>query len=157
MNEHEENDMAASTGGGFGYTLMHAAQTWRTEATTALAPYELTVPQFLVVMALFRQARHDWAPLTQVDVGVRLGMDANTTSQIVRGLERRGILTRRTHPVDARAHALTLTADGSERAAAASVAARAFNDVYFGVISADQLKALGATLETLSTESEGRS
>jgi MarR family transcriptional regulator, organic hydroperoxide resistance regulator len=149
--------MAESTGGGFGYTLLHAAQTWRTEATAVLKPYGLTVPQFLVVMALFRQARHGWASLSQSEVAERLGMDANTTSQISRGLERRGILQRSAHASDARARALSLTDAGLEVARDASAAARRFNDTYFSVISPDQLAALGQSLETLSTESKGRS
>jgi DNA-binding MarR family transcriptional regulator len=148
--------MAQSTGGGFGYTLMHAAQTWRTEATAVLKPHGLTVPQFLVVMALYRQARHDWAPLTQTEVAVRLGMDANTTSQVVRGLERRDILQRTRHPEDARARALVLTEAGAILARDASADARRLNDTYFSVISADQLAELGRTLQTLSTESENR-
>jgi DNA-binding MarR family transcriptional regulator len=148
--------MTESTGGGFGYTLLHAAQTWRSEATAVLSPHGLTVPQFLVVMALFRQARHDWAPLTQSEVAARLGMDANTTSQIVRGLERRGILVRSAQPGDARALSLALTDSGASTARSASAAARRLNDTYFSVISADQLAALGQTLESLSTESEKR-
>jgi DNA-binding MarR family transcriptional regulator len=147
---------ADAAGGGFGYALLHAAQTWRTEAAAVLGPFGLTVPQFLVVMALFRQARHDWAPLTQADLGVRLGMDANTTSQIVRGLERRGLAQRTRHPDDARALALALTVAGVENARAASAAARRFNDSYFSVLCAEQLAALGQTLEILSTESEKR-
>jgi DNA-binding MarR family transcriptional regulator len=149
--------MAESTGGGFGYTLLHAAQTWRTEATAVLKPHGLTVPQFLVVMALFRQARHGWALLTQSEVAERLGMDANTISQIARGLERRGILRRSAHERDARARALSLTDAGLEIARDASAAARRLNDTYFSVISTDQLAALGHILETLSTESKGRS
>jgi DNA-binding MarR family transcriptional regulator len=147
----------ASTGGGFGYALMHAAQTWRTEATIVLQPFELTVPQFLVVMALFRQARHDWPALKQTDVAVRLGMDANTASQIVRGLERRGLMNRPANPDDSRARALALTPAGLDRATAASAAVRAMNDTYFAVIPAEQLALLGDILEKLSTESENRS
>jgi DNA-binding MarR family transcriptional regulator len=149
--------MAESTGGGFGYALMHAAQSWRTEATAVLKPHGLTVPQFLVVMALFRQVSHEWAPLTQTEVAARLGMDANTASQVVRGLERRGILQRTRHTEDARALALSLSAAGIETARAASADARRLNDLYFSVISADQLAELGQILETLSTESEKRS
>jgi DNA-binding MarR family transcriptional regulator len=149
--------MAESTGGGFGYALLHAAQTWRTEATAVLKPHGLTVPQFLVVMALFRQSRHGWVPLTQSEVAERLGMDANTTSQICRGLERRGILKRTAHPGDARAWALALTDAGLAAAREASAAARRLNDAYFSVVSAEELADLGHTLETLSTESKGRS
>jgi DNA-binding MarR family transcriptional regulator len=149
--------MAESTGGGFGYALLHAAQTWRTEASRVLKPHGLTVPQFLVVMALFRQARHEEAPLTQTEIAARLGMDANTTSQVVRGLERHGILQRSAHPDDARARALALTTRGLATARMASADARRLNDIYFSVISADQLAHLGRTLEILSTESEKRS
>ncbi len=148
--------MAQSTGGGFGYALLHAAQTWRTEATAVLRPHGLTVPQFLVVMAVYRQARHGWVPLNQAEVATRLGMDANTASQIIRGLERRGVLNRTPHPADARALALELTPAGLDTARDASADARRLNDTYFSVIAADQLVALGQTLETLSTESEKR-
>jgi MarR family transcriptional regulator for hemolysin len=149
--------MAESTGGGFGYTLLHAAQTWRTEATAVLAPHGLTVPQFLVMMELYRRARHEAAPLSQADVRKRLGMDANTVSQIVRGLERRGMVLRTPHPDDARARALILTEAGFAAARDASADSRALNDRYFAVISTEQRAALARTLETLSTASEGRS
>ena len=149
--------MAASTGGGFGYSLMHAAQTWRTEAAEVLRPHGLTVPQFLVLMELYRRARHEGESLTQAEVAARLGIDANTTSQIVRGLERRAILGRRQHPSDARARALELTPGGLELARVASADARAHNDRYFGVLSAGQLATLDRLLTTLSTQSEGRS
>jgi DNA-binding MarR family transcriptional regulator len=149
--------MAQTTGGGFGYTPLHAAQVWRTEAGIVLAPHDLTVPQFLLVMALYRQHRHDWPPLTQAEVALRLGMDANTTSQIARGLERRGLILRSPHPDDARARALSLTAAGIERAIAASAAARTFNDVFFSAITAEQQDQLGTLLESLTEASEKRS
>jgi DNA-binding MarR family transcriptional regulator len=152
----ESSGVPPANGGGLGYSLLHAAQTWRTEATSVLKPHGLTVPQFLVVMALFRQARHGWDPLTQAELGKRLGMDANTASQIVRGLAARGVLERSRHPSDARALAVALTPDGLERAAAAGTAARVLNDLYFSPVSGERLVALGETLEILSTESEKR-
>ena len=148
--------MAATTGGGYGFTLLKAAQAWRTEASEVLRVHELTVPQFLVVMALFRQARHGWDPLTQSEVATRLGMDANTTSQIVRALERRGLVSRTPHPDDARARALALTPDGIERGRLASLDARALNDRFFSAVAPEQLTNLGDILETLTTASEAR-
>ena len=149
--------MAAPTGGGYGFTLLKAAQAWRTEASEVLRAHELTVPQFLVVMALYRQARHDWDPLTQSEVATRLGMDANTTSQIVRALERRGLLTRTPHPDDARARALALTPNGIERGRVASADARALNELFFSAVAPEQLQDLGDILDTLTTASEARS
>jgi DNA-binding MarR family transcriptional regulator len=148
--------MAVISGGGYGFTLLKAAQVWRTEASVVLREHELTVPQFLVVMALYRQARHGWGPLTQNEVAVRLGMDANTTSQIVRTLERRGLLTRTPHPDDARARALALTPQGIDRGRDASASARALNDLFFSAVAPDQLQSLGDILDTLITASEAR-
>jgi len=149
--------MAQSTSGGYGYTLLHAAQAWRTEAARALAPHGLTVPQFLVVMQLYRQHRHGWTPLTQADIGMQLGMDANTTSQIARVLERRGLVVRAQSTGDGRAKALTLSQQGLERARGASEAARAHNDLFFAQLTPEQLHALGSHLESLTTASEHRS
>ena len=149
--------MADSTGGGFGFLLMKAAQSWRTEAGTALRPHELTVPQFLVLMALYRQARHDWDQLTQVEVATTQGMDANTISQIVRALERRGLITRDRHAGDGRAIALTLTAVGIDRSRDASADVRALNDVFFSGVSPDRQAELADILTTLISKSEQRS
>ena len=148
--------MQASTGGGYGYTLMKAAQVWRTEVGAALRPHGITVPQFFVLMALYRQHRHAWPALTQTAVATAQGMDANTASQIFRVLERNGLVRRTTHPDDARAKALELTALGVERAVAASAAARAINDVFFSVVDERDQRALAATLEILTTGSEHR-
>jgi len=149
--------MATTTGGGYAFTLVKAAQAWRTEASRVLGPHELTVPQFLVVMALYRQAQHGWDPLMQSEVAARLGMDANTASQIVRALERRGLLTRTPHPEDSRARAIALTSEGIERGRDASASARALNELFFSAVAAEKLTDLGDILDTLIAASEARS
>jgi MarR family transcriptional regulator, organic hydroperoxide resistance regulator len=149
--------VAGSTGGGFGFLLIKAAQSWRTEAGIALRPHELTVPQFLVLMALYRQARHNWECLTQVEVATTQGMDANTISQIVRALERRGLITRDRHAGDGRAIALALTDAGLERSRDASADVRAVNDVFFSGVSPDRRAELSDILTTLISKSEQRS
>lgn len=148
--------MEMSTGGGYGFALLKAAQAWRTEANEVLREHELTVPQFLVTMALYRQARHGWDPLSQSEVATRLGMDANTTSQIVRALERRGLLTRTPHPDDARSLALALTPEGIDRGREASASARQLNDLFFSAVAPEQLTDLGDILNSLITASEAR-
>ncbi len=148
--------MESSTGGGLGYTLMHAAQRWRIDATAVLKPHGVTVPQFLVLMELHRRARHNGAPLTQSEVAMRLGMDANTASQISRTLERNGLISRGKHPVDGRANTLELTTVGGRVARDSSADARAMNDRFFSVANPDDRAALERILTTVSTESEGR-
>lgn len=142
-----------STGGGFAYDLLKTTQAWRAEAGAALQPYALTVPQFLVLVELYRPARLGRSPFQQSEVATRLGMDSNTTSQIVRGLEARGVLTRHPHPVDRRARSLELTEAGLELAKASSAAARATNDIFFGQVSDDDQQALSRMLTTLTARS----
>jgi DNA-binding MarR family transcriptional regulator len=52
-------------------------------------------------------------------------MDANAMSQIVRGLERHGLLTRSRHPDDGRAVTLALTTPGTELTRDCAAKARA--------------------------------
>lgn len=89
-------------------------------------------------------------------MGVRLGMDANTTSQVVRALEARGILTREPDPTDRRARLLRLTERGGGVARDASAAARAANTVFFGVLDAAQEEAIGQLLDILIAQSRER-
>jgi DNA-binding MarR family transcriptional regulator len=145
-----------STGGGLGYTMMKAAQVWRSEVGIALRSSDLTVPQFFVLMALYRPARHGWEAPRQSEVGLRLGTDANTTSQIVRALESRGLLTRQPHPHDRRARAISLTDSGFDLARDASAIVRGINDLFFGVIAPGQQGALNEILKTLTAQSEER-
>lgn len=146
-----------STGGGLGYALTKAAQTWRAETGVALRAHNLTVPQFLLVMALYRPARHGWSAITQADAAARIGMDANTASQVVRGLVDRNVIERQQHPDDRRARLLILTPTGLDLCRDASATARAVNDVFFGVLAPEQQHQLTALLESITTASEKRS
>jgi DNA-binding MarR family transcriptional regulator len=146
-----------SAGGGLGYTLGAASQAWRTEVGAALKDFALTVPQFLVLMAMYRPARHGWRPPTQAEVGAQLGMDANTASQIVRALVARRLVDRLPHPEDRRARLLSLTESGLALAKDSSAVARATNDVFFSAVSPEQRRLLTTILESITTASENRS
>ncbi|HEY1480029.1 MAG TPA: MarR family winged helix-turn-helix transcriptional regulator [Gaiellales bacterium] len=116
-------------GGGLGFALAHAAQVWRSELTDVLADLSVTAPQFFVLAALLHL--HGREAPTQREIAERTGTDANTTSQIVRGLETRGLLGRQPHARDSRAFALTLTNDGLDLARECTRRARALNETFF--------------------------
>jgi MarR family transcriptional regulator, transcriptional regulator for hemolysin len=102
-------------GGGLGYLLTRAAQCWRASVAEALRPHGLTPAQFIaLVTVLRRQAAPDVAPVMQRDLGEAAGMDPNTTSQVVRALIARKLVSRTTHPHDRRAVALSLTPLGRD-------------------------------------------
>jgi DNA-binding MarR family transcriptional regulator len=120
---------ARHTGGGLGFALAHAAQVWRARLTEELADLGVTAPQFFVLAALLHL--HGREAPTQREIGVRTGTDANTTSQILRGIERRGLIRRDPHARDSRAFALTLTPEGLELARECTRRGRALNDRFF--------------------------
>jgi DNA-binding MarR family transcriptional regulator len=140
-------------GGGLGYALMQAAGAWRSELAAALSPVRVTAPQFFVISALLHARTHGARKPTQKELADRTGIDVNTTSQIIRGLERRGIIIREPHPRDSRAIVLSLTGTGLELAKHCTSEARALNRRYFASIDA---KPLLATLRQLSADSRER-
>jgi DNA-binding MarR family transcriptional regulator len=136
----------AGRDGGLGYLLVQAAQAWRNQVAAGLRDVGVTPPQFFVLVTLLRTARREGSGITQREVAVRTRIDANTTSQIVRGLQRRGLLTRSPHPDDSRAVTLALTPAGTELARDCAVRVRAINTGFFA--SVDQ-PVLGGALTTL--------
>jgi DNA-binding MarR family transcriptional regulator len=139
------------TGGGLGFALAHAAQVWRACLNEALSDLAVTAPQFFVLAALLHiHGRGHEAP-TQREIAERTGTDANTTSQIIRGIERRGLVRRDPHARDSRALALSLTPQGLELARTCASRARALNDRFFA--AADP--ALYDTLMALARRAEG--
>ena len=128
-------------GGGLGYALMQAANAWRAELATALSPIEITPAQFFVISALLYTHSHERPAPTQAELASRTGSDVNTTSQVLRGLERRGLVQRVRHPGDSRALAITLTERGLAVAREATTRARALNRVYFDGVDGRELLA----------------
>src|SRR4051794_37322944 len=114
-------------GGGLGYALMRAAQAWRAELADELTEFEVTPPQFFALTALLHRRSRGRAAPTQRELAQRSGMDPNTASQVLRGLERRGLVARTRHPGDSRAIALELTERGLPVATECAARARALN------------------------------
>lgn len=140
-------------GGGLGYALMQAATAWRAELAAALAPWGITPPQFFMVAALLHAQTHHHPAPTQKELADRTGIDVNTTSQVIRGLERRGIIRRQRHPTDSRAVALSLTRRGLQLARQCTREARAMNRRYFAHADGESLL---ITLNRLTAESRQR-
>ncbi len=90
---------------------------------------------------------------TQRAVAEMTGIDVNTTSQIVRGIERRGLVARAPHERDSRALALTLTPEGMELARVCTTRAQALNREFFAGV---EPKALYDTLVGLAARPRPR-
>ncbi|WP_163571709.1 MarR family winged helix-turn-helix transcriptional regulator [Fodinicola feengrottensis] len=94
-----------------GFWLHHAALTWRAALDAGLRPLGLTPTQFML-LASAGWLEHVAGPPTQQAVAEQAGADRMMTSKIVRALQERALLERRTDPTDARAVRLSLTPAG---------------------------------------------
>lgn len=95
-----------------GYLLWRVSIKWRGEIEQVLKPLDLTHPQF-VVMATLGWLTKDGDKVNQVDVGRLAGFDPNTTSQILRGLEKKGFVARK-QKVDERSKNPVVTKVGAQ-------------------------------------------
>lgn len=86
------------------YSASHAfAQAYR----RVLAPWQLTYPQYLVLVALWEQE-----PRTVKELGEQLYLDSGTLSPLLKRLETRGLLARSRRVEDDRVVEITLTTAG---------------------------------------------
>lgn len=77
-----------------GFLLWHLSTAWRTLIEAVLKPLDLTHPQFVILATLGWLTRNGDL-VTQIKVGKMAGLDPNTTSQILKGLEKKGLILRK--------------------------------------------------------------
>jgi DNA-binding MarR family transcriptional regulator len=112
-----------------GFLLWQASAAWRRAVEAALAPLDLTHPQF-VLLAVTGWLTRDGAAVAQVEIARFIRLDANTVSQVLKGLERRGLISR--HPgVDERAKSPAPTEAGAALLRQAVPAVEAADAAFF--------------------------
>ncbi len=136
-----------------GFLLWRVAADWQARQRAALKPLDLTHVQF-VLLASAAWLTRQGAPLSQTALARHARTDQMMTSQVVRTLERKGLLERGVHPDDARANSLRPTAAGRELAAAAIPVVEAVDAAFFGAVGAD-LPSFAAMLKVLAGAEPG--
>lgn len=125
-----EHDDAASSPG---LLLWQVTNRWQAAQRATLKPFELTHVQFVLLASLtWLGGQPATEPLTQRRLADHAATDPMMTSQVLRVLERRGLVERSPHPVDARAVALAVTPAGGALANRAVVAVEACDRAFFG-------------------------
>ena len=94
-----------------GYLLWRVSTLWRGTIEAVLKPLNLTHPQFVVLVSLGWLTR-EGDKVSQADVGKAAGLDPNTTSQILRGLEAKKLIIRK-RSVDERSKNPEVTPTGA--------------------------------------------
>ena len=81
-----------------------------------LEPLGLTHPQYLVMLALWDNAKADGEALSVKDIAGLLQMDSATLSPMLKRLQAQGLITRSRSAVDERTTQVELTAEGQKYA-----------------------------------------
>jgi DNA-binding MarR family transcriptional regulator len=129
---------------GVGFLLWQAANSWQRAQRAALAPFDLTPVQLLLLAGLDELTGRSDRPVKQAALARYCRCDVMMTSQVVRGLERRSLMERAVHTDDARAHAVVLTGKGGHLVAEAVPVLTAVDEGYFRVMGGDRAALAGA-------------
>ncbi len=132
-----------------GFLLWRVSTSWRSRIEAALKPLKLTHPQFVVLAAIGWLTRKGQRA-TQADVGIMAGLDRNTISQIIRGLEEKQWI-KRLPSEDARAKNPLLTAKGSKLLSAALPIVETADAQFFQALSCLEMDSVLPAFQKLMT------
>lgn len=120
-----------------GFLLWCVSVKWRTAIEKVLKPLGLTHPQF-VILATTGWLTRKGLLVSQIDIGRKAGLDPNTTSQIIRGLESKQLIIR-TQTFDERSKNPALTAVGSSLLKQVLPLVEAADHKFFAVLTPTEL------------------
>jgi len=138
-------DLAGETG----YLLWHVVNLWQRRQKEALVPFSLTPVQYLLLAGLAALRATESRPVTQSSLARHCRTDPMMTSQVLRTLERGGLVVRRTDIGDARAMGVALSDAGCRRQREAEPAVSAVEREFFAALGPD-VPAFGDALTVLS-------
>ena|ERR1700722_6951440 len=121
-----------------GFLLWHISTSWRSSIETILKPIGLTHPQFVVLATLGWLTRKG-TRVTQAAIGKMAGLDPNTTSQIIKGLEQKELI-KRIRSSDGRAKNPILTSKGREILTQALPAVETTDAHFFNILSNKEME-----------------
>ncbi|MDX3801593.1 MarR family winged helix-turn-helix transcriptional regulator [Streptomyces sp. AK04-3B] len=124
-----------------GLLLWHATLRWQRDIAAALAPLELTHVQFVLLACTWWLNSQGEQP-NQLALARQAGTDVKMTSQVLRTLERKGLVERETDPGDTRAKRLRVTDTGAELAPRAIAAVELADARFFEPVPVDEAVSL---------------
>jgi DNA-binding MarR family transcriptional regulator len=120
-----------------GLIFIRAYNKWHTIIKTELRKTGITHPQFVLLTVLnYLSQSEDF--ISQVSIANMADMDVMSVSQIVRGLEAKGYLTRTDNPKDTRANAVQLTPKGQKTIKIALPIVEKIDDDFFGGLAKNE-------------------
>jgi DNA-binding MarR family transcriptional regulator len=132
-----------------GLLLWQVTNRWQAAQRAALKPFGITHVQFVLLASLL-WLRADGA-VTQKQLAAHAATDPMMTSQVLRALEARGLVSREPHPSDGRAQAIAVTEEGTALVNRAIGAVEACDSAFFAALGpatprfTEALRALSVT------------
>jgi DNA-binding MarR family transcriptional regulator len=114
-----------------GFLLWHVTLAWQRAIAAALAPFDLTHVQFVLLACTWWMNEQAEAP-NQLAVARQAGTDVKMASQVLRRLEAKALIERTVDPADTRARRLRPTDAGADLARRAIVAVEDVDARFFG-------------------------
>lgn len=138
-----------------GFLLWHATLRWQRAVAVVLAPLDLTHVQFVLLASTWWLNEHGRRP-NQVALAAHAGTDVKMTSQVLRSLERKGLIERHVNPIDTRARSLRVTRRGARLSPRAIAAVERVDADFFASIDPqDALTLLSRLADFRSVELSG--
>ncbi len=125
---------ALAPGDSPGFLLWRVTLRWQRAMVAALRPFGLTHVQFVLLTSIWWLGEVAAEEPSQRRVAGFAGTDPMMTSQVLRVLEARGLVTRSRDPADSRAWRLCATAAGADLARSAVAVVEAADDAFFGPV-----------------------
>jgi DNA-binding MarR family transcriptional regulator len=113
-----------------GFLLWHVTLRWQRDMAAALAPLDLTHVQFVLLATTWWLNSHDQLP-NQLAVARQAGTDVKMTSQVLRTLEAKALITREVDAADTRARRIRVTDRGAALAREAIAAVELADAMFF--------------------------
>ena len=129
-----------------GYMFWQTSNLWQRRMVKALKPIGLT-PVQLVLLAGVAWLERESEPITQARLARQAKTDVMMTSQVLKKLESKGLVSKKPSESDARANVIVLTEKGAEKVAKALGIAENVDSDFFESLERNYgefLKALGA-------------
>jgi DNA-binding MarR family transcriptional regulator len=142
-------DLIGDAGESPGFLLWRVTQRWQRSIVAALRPLDLTHAQFVLLMSTWYLSRGRGPGPSQREVADHADADVMMTSQVVRTLEKRGLVTRSADAADARVKRLQATPEGARLARRAQAVVEQADRAFFAEVGDQpallaQLRALAA-------------
>lgn len=120
-----------------GFLLWRVTLAWQRAMRAALAPHDLTHVQFVLLASLWWLENHSGAP-SQQRLAEHAGTDPMMTSQVLRKLADRALVSRSVDPADSRARLLSLTGEGKALVSKAMKDVEDADQAYFSGLGDEQ-------------------